>query len=239
MIQLTSVIKKYGHLSALDEVSMTIEKGEYFALLGPNGAGKTTIIRILLDFTRPTSGTATIREIPCSSPLARAGVGYLPEDFKVPRFLNAIDYLKRQASLYGLDGNASVKIDKCIEVVGLKGREREKMGSFSKGMFQRIGLAAALLCSPSLLILDEPTNGLDPIAIREFRLILENLKLEHVTILLNSHILSEVEKICDSAAIINKGKLVVKGKISELVKEGETLEDVFVRNVGSLRQVNS
>lgn len=234
MIQLNSVVKKYGSLTALDGVSLEIENGEFFALLGPNGAGKTTIIRILLDFTRQNGGSAYINGIPCSTPQAREGVGYLPEDFRVPRFLNGLEYLKRQAALYGIQGSrAEMIIDKVIETVGLKGRERDKLGGYSKGMLQRIGLAAALICSPKLLILDEPTNGLDPIGMREFRLILENLRNEKITMLLNSHILSEVEKICTSAAIMNKGRILAKDKISNLAKENETLEDVFMRIVGS------
>jgi ABC-2 type transport system ATP-binding protein len=130
--------------------------------------------------------------------------------------------------------NRSEAADQCrriVELIGMQGRENTKVGTYSKGMVQRFGLGAALMGDPKLLILDEPTSGLDPIGIREIRLLLDSLKEQGMTIFLNSHLLSEVEKICDTAAIINRGKLLVKDTISAIVKEGETLEDVFVRLV--------
>jgi ABC-2 type transport system ATP-binding protein len=122
-------------------------------------------------------------------------------------------------------------VDRLTELVGMSGKAQQPAGTYSKGMLQRIGLAAALVGSPRVLILDEPTNGLDPIGIREIREILERVRLEKVTLLLNSHILSEVEKVCSTVAILDRGNVVVKRPITELVHEGETLEDVFVRNV--------
>lgn len=229
-----SIVKRYGSVTALNNVSLTIEEGEFFALLGPNGAGKTSIIRILLDFSRPTSGRAFIDGIPVSESYARTKIGYLPENLRIPSFLSGKDFLKRNALLCKLEGKAQDKaIDRVLDIVGMKDRAGDRTGTYSKGMYQRIGLSAALLCSPKILILDEPTNGLDPIGIREFRMILERLKIDKVTLLLNSHILSEVERICTTAAIMNKGKILVKDQISSLIKEGETLEDVFVRVVKS------
>ncbi len=234
MIELLSVIKKYKEVTALDNVSMTVNKGEFFALLGPNGAGKTTIIRILLDFTRPTSGITRINGIPTGSPEARKGIGYLPENIKVPLFLTGRKYLERQAALVNLHGkNAAREIDRVLETTGMKDRQKSSCSSFSKGMLQRLGLAAALLNNPSLLILDEPTNGLDPLGIREFRLILDGLREQGITLLLNSHILSEVEHLCTTAAIMKKGQILVKDSIQNLLKDGQTLENVFVRYVGS------
>ena len=130
--------------------------------------------------------------------------------------------------------NRSEATDQCrriVELIGMQGRENTKVGTYSKGMVQRFGLGAALMGNPKLLILDEPTSGLDPIGIREIRQLLESLKGKDMTIFLNSHLLSEVEKICDTAAIINRGMLLVKDTISAIVKDGETLEDVFVRLV--------
>jgi len=232
MIELSAVTKLYGSLAAVDNVSFTVGAGEYFALLGPNGAGKTTIVKMLLDFTRPTVGHLSVNGIPSTEARCRNAIGYLAENSRIPAHLSGWQYLQRSAELLNL--GASEAQDQCrriIEQIGMQGREHEKAAVYSKGMVQRFGLGAALIANPKLLILDEPTSGLDPIGIREIRLLLESLKSQGLTILLNSHLLSEVEKICDNAAIINRGKLIVKDSISSLVKDGETLEDVFVRLV--------
>jgi ABC-2 type transport system ATP-binding protein len=230
LIQLRSIRKRYGTLTVLDNVSFEVSSGDFFALLGPNGAGKTTIIRILLDFTRADSGEALIKGISSRLPAARKGIGYLPENINLPAYLSGREYLRRHALLSDLRGKeAEVAIDRVLETVGMKSRQRSRCGTYSKGMIQRMGLAASLIASPELLILDEPTNGLDPIGICEFRMILENLKGQGITLFLNSHILSEVERICDTAAIMDKGCLLVKDEISSLMHEGESLEDVFIR----------
>jgi ABC-2 type transport system ATP-binding protein len=233
MIELRNVTKQYGAITALQNISLKVKEGEFFALLGPNGAGKTTILRILLDFTHPTSGDAFVNGVSARNPEARRNIGYLPENLAMPGWISGYDYLMRHALLYGMDKHiAAQAIERVIETVGMKGRERHAVSTYSKGMAQRIGLAAALIASPKIMILDEPGNGLDPIGTREFRLILEDLKNRGVTLLLNSHILSEVEKICTSAAIINKGQIVMQDTIANLVREGESLEDVFIRVTG-------
>lgn len=232
MIKLNAVTKRYGSLVAVDNVSFSVKAGEYFALLGPNGAGKTTIVKMLLDFTKPTSGGLSINDISSSQAISRKAIGYLAENFRIPPYLSGWQYLQRCAEL--LDMSQSEALDQCrriVELIGMQDREHTKMSTYSKGMIQRFGLGAALIGKPKLLILDEPTSGLDPIGIREIRLLLETLKGQGMTVFLNSHLLSEVEKICDNAAIINRGKLIVKDTISALVKDGETLEDVFVRSV--------
>jgi ABC-2 type transport system ATP-binding protein len=232
MIELNAVTKRYGSLAAVDNVSFSIEAGEYFALLGPNGAGKTTIVKMLLDFTRPTSGNLSVNGQPSTYAASRAAVGYLAESYHIPLYLSGWQYLRRCAEL--LDISRSDAMDQCrriVELIGMQGREHTKVNTYSKGMVQRFGLGAALMGNPKLLILDEPTAGLDPIGIREIRQLLESLKDQGMTIFLNSHLLSEVEKICDNAAIINRGRLLVKDAISALVKDGDTLEDVFIRFV--------
>lgn len=230
LIRLRSIKKRYSTLTVLDNVSFEISAGDFFALLGPNGAGKTTIIRILLDFTRADSGEALIKGISSRLPAARKGIGYLPENINLPLYLSGRDYLQRHARLSDLIGKeAEISIDRVLETVGMKSRQRSRCGTYSKGMMQRIGLAASLIVTPQILILDEPTNGLDPIGIREFRMILESLRGQGITLFLNSHILSEVERICDTAAIMDKGSLLVKDEIPNLLHEGETLEDVFIR----------
>jgi ABC-2 type transport system ATP-binding protein len=232
MIELKSATKRYGSLSAVDNVSFSVKAGEYFALLGPNGAGKTTIVKMLLDFTQPTSGNLWINGHPSAHAASRTAVGYLAENYHIPPYLSGWQYLQRCTEL--LDISRSDAMEQCrriVELVGMQGREHTKVNTYSKGMVQRFGLGAALIGNPKLLILDEPTAGLDPIGIREIRQLLESLKDQGMTIFLNSHLLSEVEKICDNAAIINRGRLLVKDAISDLVKDGDTLEDVFVRFV--------
>lgn len=232
MIELNTVTKRYGSLAAVDCVSFSVAEGECFALLGPNGAGKTTIVKMLLDFTRPTEGNLTIRGIPCSDPACRASIGYLAENHRIPPALSGWNYLLRCADLLDMRrSDAEEQCGRIVELIGMQGREHAPSGTYSKGMIQRFGLGAALVGDPKLLILDEPTSGLDPIGIRETRLLLESLKEQGMTVFLNSHLLSEVEKICDSAAIINRGRLLVKDGISAIVRDGETLEDVFVRLV--------
>ncbi len=232
MIELKNVTKRYGSLTAVDDVSFSVKTGECFALLGPNGAGKTTIVKVLLDFIRPSSGVLSISGIPSTHAECRQSIGYLAENHHIPPSLSGWEYLMRSAEL--LEINRSEAIDQCnriVELIGMQGRENTKVGTYSKGMVQRFGLGAALMGDPKLLILDEPTSGLDPIGIREIRRLLESFKDQGMTIFLNSHMLSEVEKICDTAAIINRGKLLVKDSISAIVKDGEALEDVFVRLV--------
>jgi ABC-2 type transport system ATP-binding protein len=232
MIELNSVTKRYDSLTAVDNVSFSVKAGESFALLGPNGAGKTTIVKMLLDFTRPTSGSLSIGGIPSTQAVSRTAIGYLAENHHIPPYISGWRYLLRCAEL--LDISRSDAVDQCrriVELIGMQGRENTEAGTYSKGMIQRFGLGAALVGDPKLLLLDEPTSGLDPIGIRETRQLLESLKDKGMTIFLNSHLLSEVEKICDTAAIINRGKLLVKDAIPAIVKDGDTLEDVFVRLV--------
>jgi ABC-2 type transport system ATP-binding protein len=232
MIILDSVTKKFGAIAAVDNVSYTIQKGESFALLGPNGAGKTTIVRMLLDFIKPSSGHITIDGRPAFDPESRKHIGYVAEQHMIPPYLSGFEYLSRHASLIGLSGkDAEKEVNRVLEIVSMKGTERKKSATYSRGMKQRIGLGAALLGQPTLLIMDEPVTGLDPIGIRDVRKILENLHDKGVTVILNSHLLSEVEKTCETVAIMYKGKILIKDTISAIVKDHETLEDVFIRYI--------
>ncbi|MBU1053288.1 MAG: ABC transporter ATP-binding protein [Proteobacteria bacterium] len=232
MITLDSVTKQFGSFTAVDNVSYSIKKGESFALLGPNGAGKTSIVRMLLDFIKPSSGSITINGLSASDPESRKHIGYVAEQHMIPPYLSGLEYLLRNAALIGLAGqDAKNEANRVLEMVSMKGQERKKTAAYSRGMKQRIGLGAAMLGEPKLLILDEPITGLDPIGIRDVRKIIENLLGKGVTVVLNSHLLSEVEKTCDSAAIMYKGKILVKDNINAIVKDHETLEDVFIRYI--------
>jgi len=230
MIMFNNITKRFGGVTAVNNISFKIRKNEYFGLLGPNGAGKTTIVRMLLGFSNPTQGTLTINGIPAGTAVSRKGVGYLAENPRIPAGLSGKEYLRRHTALIGLSRNDAVKeIDRVLEMVGMSGKEKQKASTYSKGMNQRIGLASAILGRPGILILDEPVSGLDPIGIRDFRENLEKLKKDNVTLILNSHLLSEVEKTCDTIAIIDNGDIIIKGPVDKIVKEKETLEDVFVR----------
>lgn len=232
MIVLDKVTKEFGSLTAVDQVSCLVKKGEYFALLGPNGAGKTTIIRMLMGFIQPTFGTITINGIPVYETRARKKIGYIAEQNMIPPYLSGFEYLLRHAALMGLSHkDAQKEAKRVIQVVSMSGKEKKKSHGYSKGMQQRMGLAAAIMGQPELLVLDEPVSGLDPIGIREVRKILENLRNCGMTIILNSHLLSEVEKTCDTAAIIHNGRIVMKGSIDSIVTREENLEDVFVKYV--------
>ncbi|MCD4742338.1 MAG: ABC transporter ATP-binding protein [Desulfobacteraceae bacterium] len=232
MIILDNVTKKFGALKAVDQVSFQVNNDEFFALLGPNGAGKTTIIRMLLGFIQPTSGSVLINGIPASQTKARKKFGYVAEQHMIPPYLSGLEYLLRHASLSGLSGkNARIEVERVVEVVSMSGKEKDKSSGYSKGMKQRIGIAAAILNNPELLMLDEPVSGLDPLGIMDVRNVINDLRSSGLTIFLNSHLLSEVEKTCDTIAIMNKGRIVKKDSINSICAHGETLEEVFVNYV--------
>lgn len=202
---------------ALKGISFNVHRGEVFGLLGPNGAGKTTFIKILLGIIKKTGGDATMLGHPAGSCEGRKLVGYLPENLRIPRHLNAYSALE----YYGNLSNLSVKEVKerreaALEMVGLLDRAKDSVKKYSKGMLQRLGLAQAMLHQPKLLVLDEPTDGLDPRARADVRTILRRLGEQGTTIFLNSHILQEVELVCDRVAILDRGLLRYCGSVSEI-----------------------
>lgn len=201
---------------ALDAVSLTVEKGLIFGLLGQNGAGKTTLIKSLLGLLHPTSGTYLVfgREPEYA---LRKRVGYLPENPRFPVFLRARDAMKVLGKLSGLGGaELENAIDRSLDLVKMRHAEKGVIRTFSKGMQQRLALAQAIMHDPELVILDEPTDGVDPVGRKEIRDILLNLKAEGKTVFLNSHILSEVELITDRVAMLNKGRLIAEGNVRDL-----------------------
>lgn len=205
--------------AALKEVSLQVHRGEVFGLLGPNGAGKTTLIKVLLGILHPSRGTAQVLKLPAGSKAARRRIGYLPENLVFPRHhtgRSALYFYGRLSEM--TDSQIAAREKELFELVSLKGRENEAVRRYSKGMRQRLGLAQAMLHDPDLLILDEPTDGLDPMGRSQIREVLEKLKQRGKTVFLNSHILQEVELICDRVAIMALGKLRGIGTIDGLVR---------------------
>jgi ABC-2 type transport system ATP-binding protein len=213
-------------LAALKGVSFEVQRGEIFGLLGPNGAGKTTFIKILLGIVRKSGGEAKLLDWPAGNRLARRYVGYLPEDLLIPRHHSGASALEYYGQLNGLSlRQIRARRDEILETVGLAGRERDPVKKYSKGMLQRLGLGQALLHNPDLLILDEPTDGLDPVGRSQVRSILTRLKAAGKTIFLNSHLLQEVELVCDRVAILEKGELLHVGSVKDLaVRKIEGIE---------------
>lgn len=207
-----------GRVKALQGVSVRVEAGKIFGLLGPNGAGKTTFIKILLGLQRPDSGTATLFGIPASDPAARKHVGYLPENHRFPEFLTGaalLDYCGRLSGMRDQQQRLQ-RAEILLKRVKMWDWRTTRTKKYSKGMVQRLGLAQALLHDPQLIFLDEPTDGVDPIGRKEIRDLLLELKQEGKTIFINSHLLSEVEMICDEVAIMNKGQVLRQGTVHEL-----------------------
>lgn len=206
-------------IKALREVSLWTRRGEIFGLLGPNGAGKTTLIKILLGVIRSSGGSARLLGEPAGSIAARKRVGYLPESLRIDRHHTARTALRFYGGMSGLGHELIAKrSDELLRLVGLEGRDRESVKRFSKGMYQRLGLAQALLHDPDLLILDEPTDGLDPVGRSEVRRLLLELRSRGKTIFLNSHILQEVELVCDRVAVMAAGQVRGIGTIEELTQ---------------------
>ncbi|WP_372651366.1 ABC transporter ATP-binding protein [Halobacteriovorax sp.] len=232
MIVAESISKKYGKYLALDNVSLSVKKGEVFALLGPNGAGKTTFVKSLLGLVHLSEGKLLLRGKEVSDAESRVGVGYLPEKFSFHNYYTVYGCVEFFGKMNGLKG--SELRDKTLEAldkVGVAEISTKKLDSISKGQLQRTGIATLLVSDNQLIILDEPFSGLDPLAIKELKDIIAKLASDSErTVFINSHILSEMEKICDSMAILDKGKVLVSGKMGELLS-GASLEDYFYKLV--------
>ena len=238
------VVKTYsGRVTALNGVSLRVEKGEIFGLLGQNGAGKTTLIKILLGILSTTDGHAELLGEPVGTTKTRRKVGYLPEDHRFPDYHTAASLLEFYGTLLEMPtGDRRRRIPEVLESVGLKGRMHSKIRTYSKGMKQRLGIAQSLMHDPEIIFLDEPTDGVDPVGRREIREMLDTLKKRGVTIFLNSHLLGEVELICDRVVILDRGVVIRQGSIAELTQQkgiyqvgladGQTLPDDEVRRMG-------
>ncbi|UCC45272.1 MAG: ABC transporter ATP-binding protein [Candidatus Zixiibacteriota bacterium] len=212
---------KKGNIIALDSVGLRIEQGEIFGLLGPNGAGKTTFVKVLLGITRLTSGSVLINGLPPEDSNSRERVGFLPENHRFPPHLTGSGLLLFAGQLHHLpETTIKERSTHLLRLVGMERWGTTKISRYSKGMAQRIGLAQALISDPDLLLLDEPTDGVDPVGKNEIKEVLKRVKSEGKTVLLNSHLLSEVETIADRVAILNRGKVVRVGTVDEFTTRG-------------------
>jgi len=238
MIHVENLTKYYGDYAAVRNVSFDVARGQVVGFLGPNGAGKSTTMRILTGYLTATSGKASIdgKDVFWDPIEARKRIGYLPESNPLYSEMRVDEYLRFRGGLKGMTGRDTNKrlgyvVDRCW----LGDVRRQLIGTLSKGFRQRVGLADALIGNPPVLILDEPTVGLDPSQIRETRKLIKELGKEH-TLLLSTHILPEVEMTCDSMIIIHQGKVAAQGTLDEVRKQhkGKTLEDVFVQITGAV-----
>src|SRR4051812_38321899 len=211
--------KRYGTTDALKGVDLTVGEGELVGLLGPNGAGKSTLVKIACGLVRPSGGSAQVAGCAAGSRGANRALGYLAELFRFPDFLSADELLTLHQRLVDGSGGAAERAE-LLELVGLAEVADRRVGAMSKGMQQRLGLAQAMIGSPRLLLLDEPTSALDPAGRRTVRELLEELRRRGVAVLLNSHLLSEVELVCDRVAIIARGEVVAAGAPAELSHAG-------------------
>jgi ABC-2 type transport system ATP-binding protein len=210
-----------GEIRAVEDVSLRVEPGTTFGLLGPNGAGKTTFVKMLLAVVHPTSGSARILGRDVREAESRRPIGYLPENHRFPAYMTGAGMLDFFGALSGMGRHDRRKrIPELLASVGLERWGGVRLRKYSKGMLQRLGLAQAMLHSPSLLVLDEPTDGVDPIGRREIRDILQRLEERGVTVFINSHLLAEVELLCRDVAILHRGRLALTGKVKDLTEGG-------------------
>ena len=212
--------KSYGRRTAVDDVSFSVERGEVVGLLGPNGAGKTSVIKMLLGLVHPDAGEVMLLGRPGADPLARARVGYLPELFRYQPWLTAREVLDLHVRLSGADVPEPARLDQ-LGAVGLADRAADRVGGFSKGMQQRLGLAVALVARPELVVLDEPTSALDPLGRADVRDLLLALRERGIAVLLNSHLIGEVERVCDRVVILDRGRVAAHGSLAELLGRRE------------------
>ena len=223
IVETHSLTKRFGSgVLAVDSVDMSVRRGEVYGFLGPNGAGKTTTLRVLVGLIRPTSGTATVAGLAPGDPKGLARIGSLIESPGFYPYLSGRENLRVVADLASVNQK---RVDEVLDIVELASRAGRKFGTYSTGMKQRLGVAAALLKDPQLLILDEPTNGLDPQGMAEMRKLIKEIGQGDRTVLLSSHLLGEVEQICDRVGVISNGKLVKQSTVQELLGE----EGVLVR----------
>ena len=217
-IHVVGLTKRFGDTIAVNSLSMTVRRGEVFGFLGPNGAGKTTVVKLLLGLARPTGGEALVLGAPVGDRETRRQIGYLPELFRFQALLTAREVLRLHCRLLGVPKPAwAQEVRATLETVGLPDRGDDRIGTFSKGMQQRLGLGVALLGAPALVVLDEPTSALDPVGRHDVREIIRGLRERGSTVFLNTHLLEEAEQVCDRVAVIDRGTTIATGSLDELL----------------------
>jgi ABC-2 type transport system ATP-binding protein len=225
VIETLKLAKRYGRIQALRGVSLAVARGEIYGLLGQNGAGKTTLIKVLLGIARNWEGEAFLLGKPAGTAEVRRRVGYLPEDHRFPEYHTGYSLLDFYGQLLSVPRTERRRrIPEMMDLVGLKGRMHSKIRTFSKGMKQRVGIAQALMHDPEVIFMDEPTDGVDPVGRRQIRRIMQELKSQGKTIFLNSHLLGEVELICDRVGILQRGEMIEEGDIATLTRQ----KDMFI-----------
>jgi ABC-2 type transport system ATP-binding protein len=221
-LDVRGLAKRYRRREAVAGVDLHVGPGEVVGLLGPNGAGKTTTVKVVLGLVRPDAGDVRVFGRPAGDPAARRHVGYLPEQFRYPEWLTGLQVLHAHGRLAGLAAeDVGPLAEDALRRVGLAGRGDDRVGGYSKGMQQRLGLATAVIARPRLVILDEPTSALDPIGRREVRDLIRALRDDGAAVLLNSHLLGEVEQVCDRVVIIDRGAVVQAGSLADLAVGAE------------------
>ncbi|AGB18020.1 ABC transporter ATP-binding protein [Thermoanaerobacterium thermosaccharolyticum] len=226
ILETQNLTKQFDGKGGFKDVNISIDSGMVFGFLGPNGAGKSTFVKTMVGLLYPTSGFAWINGFPIGTIESKRKIGFLPENFKYYDWMTGKELMKFHAELYKMK-NPDKKIEELLDLVKLKGHENKKIKNYSKGMQQRIGLAIALLNDPKVIFLDEPTSALDPVGRIDVREIIKRLKDDGKTVFLNSHLLSEVEMICDEVAIINHGHVIAEGKLKNLLSKNTYVEMVI------------
>ncbi len=217
-----------GRFRAVEDLSLSVGEGEVYGLIGPNGSGKSTTMKVMLGIVRPTKGSCEVFGMSSNSSKSRRLVGYLPENPYFYKHLTGVETLRFYGELCGLRGGAlGKKIDQLLDMVGLQDAADRRLGGYSKGMLQRIGLAQAVIHDPKLVVLDEPTAGVDPQGSRQIRDFIMDLKSRGITVVLTSHLLEQVQEVCDRVGIISKGRMVREGRLDEMVAVEELTEIVL------------
>lgn len=236
IIQIKDISKSYGPEFSLRDISLNIQKGKVFSLLGPNGAGKTTLVKLMLNLMHSDSGSIEINGLNVNDKNSRMGVAFIPEKFSFFPFYTAKGVLEFFGKMKGIEGaELTTQVNSALEELQISELANRKLSRMSKGQMQRVGLASILIGNNDLIVLDEPFSGLDPIGIRDLKEIIKKLKAQGKTMFINSHILLEMEQICDEIAILNKGKLLFAGSVASVLEKEKSLDDFFYRTVNEGR----
>lgn len=236
IIQIKDISKSYGIEFSLKDINLNVQKGRVFSLLGPNGAGKTTLVKLMLNLMHSDSGSIEINGLNVNDKNSRMGIAFIPEKFSFFPFYTARGVLEFFGKMKGIEGAELVtQVSNALEELQIADLADRKLGRMSKGQMQRVGLASILIGNNDLIVLDEPFSGLDPIGIRDLKDIIKKLKAQGKTLFINSHILLEMEQICDDIAILNKGQLLFAGSVASVLEKEKSLDDFFYATVNQGR----